>query len=138
VNSGEPTAYRELGLNNLYLGRVQEAVRWFRKADSIAPRDRHRWTWLQGLGRAQMLLGQDGEAVEVLRLAVHSNPHFSRDRAFLAAAEALVGNIDSAKLHLTEYYELDPGMTVQRFARDRSSVPPEAISRLSARPGAPF
>jgi Flp pilus assembly protein TadD len=88
VNSGEPTAYRELGLNNLYLGRVQEAVRWFRKADSIAPRDRHRWTWLQGLGRAQMLLGQDGEAVEVLRLAVHSNPHFSRDRAFLAAAEA--------------------------------------------------
>jgi TolB-like protein/Flp pilus assembly protein TadD len=128
VNPGEPTAYRELGLNNLYLGRVQEAVRWFRKADSIAPRDRHRWTWLQGLGRALLLLGQDGEAVEILRLAVHSNPSLSRDRAFLAAAEALVGDIDSAKQHLAEYYELDPGMTVQRFATERSSVPPEAVS----------
>jgi len=133
VNPGEPTAYRELGLNNLYLGRVQEAVNWFRRADSIAPRDRHRWTWLQGLGRAFMHLGHDGEAVDVLRLAVHSNPRLSRDRAFLAAAEALAGDIDSAKLHLAEYYELDPGMTVQRFATERSSVPPEAVSPVYLR-----
>jgi adenylate cyclase len=133
VNPGDPAAYRELGLNNLYLGQVQEAVCWFRKADSIAPRDRHRWTWLQGLGRALMLMGQDGEAVEILRLAVHSNPSLSRDRAFLAAAEALVGDIGSAKRHLAEYYELDPGMTVQRFATERSSVPPEAVSPIYLR-----
>jgi Flp pilus assembly protein TadD len=128
LNPGEPTAYRELGLNNLYLGRDQEAVDWFRRADSVAPRDRGRWTWLQGLGRALMHLGQDTEAVEALRLAVHSNPHLSRDRAFLAAAEALAGNLDRAKLHLAQYAEVDPGMTVRRFATERSSVPPEAVS----------
>ncbi|MBV8457566.1 MAG: hypothetical protein JO122_13235 [Acetobacteraceae bacterium] len=128
LNPGEPTAYRELGLNNLYLGQHQEAVNWFRRADCVAPRDRARWTWLQGLGRALMHLSRDAEAVEALRLAVHSNPHLSRDRAFLAAAEALAGNIDSAKLHLAKYYELDPGMTVQRFAEERSSVPLEAVS----------
>jgi hypothetical protein len=62
-----------------------------------------------------------------------SNPSLSRDRAFLAAAEALVGDIDSAKQHLAEYYELDPGMTVQRFATERSSVPPEAVSPIYLR-----
>lgn len=57
LNPGEPTAYRELGLNNLYLGRPQEAVDWFRRADRVAPQDRERWTWLQGLGRALMQVG---------------------------------------------------------------------------------
>jgi tetratricopeptide (TPR) repeat protein len=128
LNPGEPNAYRELGLNNLYLGRDQEAVDWFRRADSVAPRDRGRWTWLQGLGRALMHLGQDTEAVEALRLAAHSNPHWSRTRAFLAAAEALAGNIDSAKLDLAKYDELDPGMTVRRFREERNSVPLEAVS----------
>ncbi len=128
LNPGEPTAYRELGLNNLYLGRPRDAVDWFRRADTIAPRDRARWTWLQGLGRALMHLGRDSEAAEALRLAVHSNPHLSRDRAFLAAAEALLGNIDDARRHLAKYDEVDPGMTIQRFAEDRSSVPVEAVS----------
>lgn len=128
LNPGDPTAYRELGLNNLYLGQNQEAVGWFRRADSVAPHDRHRWTWLQGLGRALIHLGEYVEAVEALRLAVHSNPHLSRDRAFLAAAEALVGNIDRARLHLAKYNDVDPGMTVRRFAEKRSSVPLEAVS----------
>jgi TolB-like protein/Flp pilus assembly protein TadD len=128
LNPGEPTAYRELGLNNLYLGRPQDAVDWFRRADTIAPRDRVRWTWLQGLGRALMHLGRDTEAVEALRLAVHSNPHLPRDRAFLAAAEALAGNIDGARLHLAKCDKFDPGMTVQRFANERSSVPLAAVS----------
>ncbi len=128
LNPGEPTAYRELGLNNLYLGRTQEAVDWFRRADTIAPCDRGRWTWLQGLGRALMHVGRDTEAVEALRLAVHSNPYLSRDRAFLAAAEALIGNINDAKLHLAKYDADDPGMTVRRFAEERNSVPLEALS----------
>jgi len=128
LNPGDPIAYRELGLNNLYLGQDQEAVDWFRHADSIAPRDRVRWTWLQGLGRALIHLGRDAEAAEALRLAVHSNPHLSRHRAFLAAAEALVGNIDRAKLHLVKYNELDPGMSIRRFALERNSVPLEAVS----------
>jgi len=128
LNPGAPSAYCELGLNNLYLGQDQEAVDWFRRADSVAPRDRLRWTWLQGLGRALMHLSRDTEAVEALQLAVHSNPHFSRGRAFLAAAEALAGNIDGAKQRLAEYAAIDPGMTVRRFAKGRTSVPLEAVS----------
>jgi adenylate cyclase len=128
LNPGAPSAYCELGLNNLYLGQDQEAVDWFRRADSVAPRDRLRWTWLQGLGRALIHLGRNTEAIEALQLAVHSNPHLSRGRAFLAAAEALAGNIDGAKQRLAEYAAIDPGMTVRRFAKGRTSVPLEAVS----------
>ena len=66
--------------------------------------------------------------IEALQLAVHSNPHLSRGRAFLAAAEALAGNIDGAKQRLAEYAAIDPGMTVRRFAKGRTSVPLEAVS----------
>jgi adenylate cyclase len=65
-NPAEPTAYKEMGLNKLYLGATREAVAWFRRADTIAPRDPTRWTWLQGLGRALMQLGDDAGAVLVL------------------------------------------------------------------------
>jgi hypothetical protein len=75
-----------------------------------------------------MLLGRDAEAVEALRGAVHNNPHFVRGRAYLAAAEALAGNIESAKLHLTKFDELDPRMTIRRFAVERTSVPLDAVS----------
>jgi hypothetical protein len=48
--------------------------------------------------------------------------------AMLAAAEALTGNSESARLHLAEYAAFEPDMTVRRLAEQRSSVPPEAVS----------
>ncbi len=132
-NPGEPTAYRELGLNSLYLGATAEAEEWFRRADDVAPRDPMRWTWLQGLGRALMQLGRDAEAAAVLRLVIDSNPGWSRGRALLAAAEALSGNITAAHSHLAEYMDSDPGITVQGFVDDRSSVPAAAVSPVYRR-----
>jgi TolB-like protein/Flp pilus assembly protein TadD len=128
LNPGEPTAYRELGLNKLYLGETREAADWFRRADSIAPRDLERWTWLQGLGRALMQIGENANAVEVLRLALDNNPNHRRGWALLAAAEALAGDMAAAKLHIRKFAELDPGMTVRKFAEQRSSVPLNTVS----------
>jgi hypothetical protein len=132
-NPVEPTAYKEIGLNKLYLGETQAAVEWFRRADAIAPRDPDRWTWLQGLGRALMQLGHDNEAVTVLSQAMDSNPGYVRGRAWLAAAEALSGDVERAERHLTEYAAAEPEMTVRRFAEERSSVPLEATSAVYRR-----
>jgi tetratricopeptide (TPR) repeat protein len=119
-----------MGLNNLYLGATREAADWFRRADGIAPRDRSRWTWLQGLGRALLQLGQDGEAAEALRRAVDNNPNYARGRPYLVAAEILVDNVGAAKLHLSKLAELDPGLTIKRFVEERSSVPLTAVSPI--------
>ena len=69
-NPAEPTAYKEMGLNKLYLGLTREVAEWFRRADAIAPRDPDRWTWLQGLGRALMQLGDDAAAIGALSQAM--------------------------------------------------------------------
>jgi Flp pilus assembly protein TadD len=79
-NPGEPTCYKEMGLNKLYFGLTTEAVEWFRRADVIAPGDPDRWTWMQGLGRAMMQLGRDTEAVDALTQAMDSNPVTSAAR----------------------------------------------------------
>ncbi len=122
-NPGEPTSYKEIGLNKLYLGATEEAAAWFRRADEIAPRDPERWTWLQGLGRALLQMGHDAEAVDTLSRAMDSNPSYFRGKAWLAAAEALAGDVDRAKQRLAEYAAVEPEMTVRRFAEERSSVP---------------
>jgi TolB-like protein len=130
---GEPTAYREVGLNRLYLGATAEAAEWLRHADRIAPSDPVRWTWLQGLGRALMQLGQDDGAVQVLRVAMGCGPDWPRGSALLAAAEALAGNLERAKPHLATFAKRDPGMTIARFAEERSSVPIAAVSPVYLR-----
>jgi adenylate cyclase len=127
-NPAEPTAYTEIGLNKLYLGATREAADWFRRADAIAPRDPERWTWLQGLGRALMQLGNDIAAVDALYRALDNNPGYPRGKALLAAAEALTGDMQSATLHLAEYAALEPGMTVSRFAEQPWYVRPGAVS----------
>jgi tetratricopeptide (TPR) repeat protein len=132
-NPGEPFSYKEIGLNKLYLGETQEAAMWFRRADAIAPRDPDRWMWLQGLGRALMQLGQDVEAMDVLSQAMDSNPSYLRGKAWLAAAEALAGDVERARLHLAEYTAIEPEMTVRRFAAERSSVPLDAVSPIYRR-----
>jgi TolB-like protein/Flp pilus assembly protein TadD len=126
-NPGEPTAYRELGLNKLYLGETEAAAEWFRRADRIAPRDPHRWTWLQGLGRAMMQLGHDAEAVNALRQTMASNPGFARGRALLAAAEALGGDMENARHSMAEAMAAEPAMTIRQFAELRSPVPLHAV-----------
>jgi tetratricopeptide (TPR) repeat protein len=132
-NPVEPSVHKEIGLNKLYLGETQEAVEWFRRADAIAPRDPDRWTWLQGLGRALMQLGHDSEAVIALSQAMDSNPGYVRGRAWLAAAEALSGDVERAERHLAEYAALEPEITVRRFAKERSSVPLDATSAVYRR-----
>jgi adenylate cyclase len=129
-NPAEPTAYKEMGLNKLYLGETREAAEWFRRADAIAPRDPERWTWLQGLGRALMQLGDDPGAVGALSQAMDSNPAYLRGKAMLAAAEALAGDAEAARRHMAQYVALEPDMTVQRLAEQRSSVPPGAVSQV--------
>jgi TolB-like protein/Flp pilus assembly protein TadD len=132
-NPADPTAYKELGLNKLYLGETREAVARLRRADAIAPRDPARWTWLQGLGRALMQLGDDAGAVDALSQAIDSNPAFFRGKAMLAAAEALSHNMDAARRHLAEYALIEPNMTIARFDEQRSSVPPDAVSDIYRR-----
>jgi TolB-like protein len=114
-NPGEPWAYKEIGLSNLYLGKPEEALAWFAKADRIGPRDPGRWTWLDGRGHALILLGRDEDAVRALMSALDANPRYLSARAFLAAAYALLGRADDARAALAAYEQARPGTRISTF-----------------------
>jgi adenylate cyclase len=126
-NPGEPWAYKEVGLSELYLGRFQEALTWFERADQIGPRDPSRWTWLEPIGRVQFFLDHDEEAVRFLRLTIEANPKDVRAYALLAGVHALAGRHDEATTALAECLRRRPDMTIARFFSDWS-VPLESTS----------
>jgi adenylate cyclase len=121
-NPGEPWTYKELGLSTLYLGKPEQALEWFAKADRIGPRDPGRWTWLDGRGHALVLLGRDEEAIRALVNALDANPKNNSPHAFLAAAYALLGRSEEARAALAAYLERRPGSRVSTF-RTQSPVP---------------
>jgi class 3 adenylate cyclase/TolB-like protein len=116
-NPGEPWAYKEIGLSTLYLGRPEQALEWFAKAERIGPRDPGRWTWLDGRGHALILLGRDEEAIRSLISGLDANPRNASSRAFLAAAYALLGRSDEARAALDAYDQERPGTRISSFRR---------------------
>jgi adenylate cyclase len=116
-NPGEPWAYKEVGLSNMYIGRIEEALEWFAKAERIGPRDPGRWTWLDGRGHALILLGRDEEAVRYLRGALEANSKSVGSHAFLAAAFALMGRQEEAQAALAQYNQVRPATRVSTFRR---------------------
>ena len=126
---GDPMTYHEIASSCLYLGRMEEAVEWFQRADALAPGDPLRWTWLQGLGRALVQVGRNADAVGALRLAVASNPNFAPGHALLAAALALAGENAPAQTAMSAFRRLEPAMPFEAIARC-SAVPFEATHSL--------
>jgi len=121
-NPGEPWAYKEVGLSTMYLGRTADALDWFDKAERFGPRDPGRWTWLAAKGQALLLLGRDRDAIGALRSAIDANPAAVGEYAVLAAAYALSGRDEEARMALARYEGLHPGATVANF-RSLSPVP---------------
>jgi adenylate cyclase len=126
-NPGEPWAYKEVGLSTMYLGRTEEALDWFAKADRIGPRDPSRWTWLDGRGQALILLGRDQEAIRSLNSALEANPKTVGTNALLAAAYALIGRSEEARAALARYDQARPGTRISTFR----TVAPVPLVRTS-------
>ena len=127
-NPGEPWAYKEIGLLTLYLGKPEQALDWFAKAERIGPRDPGRWTWLDGRGHALILLGRDEDAVRALIHSLDANPRNAFPHAFLAAAYAFLDRPDEARAALAAYEQMRPGTRVSTF-RSLAPVPLALTSR---------
>jgi TolB-like protein/Flp pilus assembly protein TadD len=121
-NPGEPWAYKEVGLSALYLGRTEEALEWFAKAEQFGPYDPGRWSWLDAQGQALLLLGRDDDAIRSLTDAIEANPNYVSTYAVLAAAYALRGRDDEARAALAQYRRTNSDVTVSTF-RSLSPVP---------------
>jgi len=131
----DPPASREIGLNHLYLGGPDEALVWFRRADEAGPSDPARWSWMQGMGRALLHLGQHAEAVDALRVVVEGNPDWAFGHGLLAAALLLQGDEGAAEARYSEFVRRLPEAAAripERLVRVQLDSVSEAYHRQDA------
>ncbi|MGI9484111.1 MAG: adenylate/guanylate cyclase domain-containing protein [Hyphomicrobiales bacterium] len=93
-----------------WLGRPEEGVEWIQKAMRLNPHHPKRF-W-NHLGRAYFAAHRNNEAVDAFkRLSSPDQFH----NAFLAAANALMGDETAAKAYATEVLKIDPDFTISSY-----------------------
>jgi DNA-binding winged helix-turn-helix (wHTH) protein/Flp pilus assembly protein TadD len=110
-----PFLHKEIGYNEMMLGRLDDALAEFLEADRIAPDSRLRWSWNQGIGLIYLMRGQDQQAIDRLSRAALEAPDAGHPSAYLASAYALVGREQEAHAALDHYMKLWPKTSLNNF-----------------------
>jgi DNA-binding winged helix-turn-helix (wHTH) protein/tetratricopeptide (TPR) repeat protein len=127
------SALYQLGLTQVQLGRFEDALATFRRADRFDTPAVSRWTWLLGTGWTYLLMGRTEEALPWLERSIAITPASGRSHMLLAAAYQRLGRPDEAKAALAKAMELRPGSTALNLpppTRNTSPIFLEATQRL--------
>ncbi|MCJ8052549.1 CadC family transcriptional regulator [Shinella curvata] len=116
INPWDGTALFQLGLTQLQLGRFDDALASFLKADSFGTPEVSRWTWLLGAGFASLILERNEEAAQWLLRSLEVTPASGRTYMLLAVAYQRLGRQDEAKEALRKGMALRPGSTTLNIA----------------------
>ncbi|MDA8018259.1 MAG: tetratricopeptide repeat protein [Thermoanaerobaculia bacterium] len=99
------TALEKRGRQALLAGQVAEAIRWFRKAEQIAPERREvRFNLATALARA----GRTDEAIEYLHQVIANFPNFDSAYRLLGTTRLGSGDMENAEIWLRKAIELEP------------------------------
>jgi tetratricopeptide (TPR) repeat protein len=105
-------AYAEINL-----GRFEQAKADIFQAMRLSPRDPAINLWRTNLADAEMGLGHFDVAIDLIRQAIDAGYRVSYTYKELAAAYALAGKADDAKIALAEALRLSPNLTIKWVAR---------------------
>jgi TolB-like protein/Tfp pilus assembly protein PilF len=120
-------AHASIGLGKYSLGRAAETEAHIHEALRLSPRDITAYVWLMWVGFAKLQLGADAEAVTWLRRSVEANRN-SPAHFYLAAALALVGELDEARAAAQAALALYPNATIRRLRGNPSSDNPTYLA----------
>lgn len=121
------SALYQLGLTQLHLGRFEDALASFRKADSFDTPAVSRWTWLLGAGWANALLGRNEEAVRWIEKSIAITPASGRSYFLLAVAYQRMGKVEEARIAMAKGLELRPGSTALNVGSPTRNASPAFI-----------
>ena len=88
------TAHAFIGYAKYALGHAEETEAHVQEALRISPRDIYAYQWMTFAAFAKMLLHSDADAVAWLRRGIEANRNFPLAHLFLAAALALLGELE--------------------------------------------
>jgi DNA-binding winged helix-turn-helix (wHTH) protein/tetratricopeptide (TPR) repeat protein len=127
------SALYQLGLTQLHLGRFEDALASFRQAYRFDTPSVSRWTWLLGIGWANLLLGNDAEAAQWIERSIAITPASGRSHLLLAVAYQRLGRFEDARAAMARALELRPGsnsVNVSSPTRNASPVFLEVVETL--------
>lgn len=114
-------SYAQLGRILLRLGRAEEALEHIHYAIRLSPRDPHLAYWLAFVGAAELELERFDAAVTYFEQAGSLHPTHPRIALARAAAQALAGHMDTARMILQrlqrEQAHLDHATLAARFGK---------------------
>jgi tetratricopeptide (TPR) repeat protein len=121
-------ALYHLGLAQLHLGRLEDALATFDQAYRFDTPAVSRWTWTLGAGWACTLMGRSEDALPWLQRSLATTFASGRTHMLLAAAYQQLGRTDEAKAALAKGQELRPGSTARNVPRPRENSSPVFVA----------
>jgi TolB-like protein/class 3 adenylate cyclase/Flp pilus assembly protein TadD len=125
LNRNLADAHGSIGAAKLFVGRATETEAHVQEALRLSPRDEGVHRWMSYVGLAKLHLEAYAEAVEWLRRCLKANPNYPLAHFELAAALALLGRLDEARVAAKAGLALDPTFTVRRLRAMPHSYNPE-------------
>jgi TolB-like protein len=113
-----------IGIAKFYLGRGGETEAHIEHALRLSPRDTLVYIWTMFVGLAKLWQGADAEAIVWLRRSLEANRNHPGAHFNLAAALALVGELDEARATVQAALALNPSFTIRRLRTNTPSNHP--------------
>lgn len=117
-----------VGLGQLNLGRLAEALATFEQADRYDTPSVSRWTWLLGAGWANLLLDRNAEAVPWLERSIAITPASGRSHMLLATAYERLGRHAEAIAAMATAMQLRPNSTIPNVRPPTQNSSPVFVS----------
>lgn len=99
----------QIGMAQFRLGRFEDALATFERADTIDTPQVSRWTWPLGAGAALVFMGRYEEALPWLQQSIAVTPGTGRTHLLIAAALEALGRHDEARDYVAQAMKLRPG-----------------------------
>jgi tetratricopeptide (TPR) repeat protein len=117
-------AHASIGIAKFFLGRGGETEAHMEQALCLSPRDTLVYIWSLFVGLAKLWQGADAEAIVWLRRSLEANRNHSGAHFSLAAALALVGELDEARATAQAALALNPSFSIRRHRTNSPSNHP--------------
>jgi adenylate cyclase len=127
LNRNHAPAYFFTGVNLIRLGKPREAIEWIERAFKLSPRDPLRSVWYAIIGRAQVLLNEDRQAIQTAQKGVVANSNHPHNYAVLASAYAHLGEKKKATGALEDLRRVLPNITAGGYLSRLAGNDPVAI-----------
>ena len=121
-------AHGWIGLAKYQIGRAKETEAHINEALRLSPRDIKLASWAHFVGLSKLQLGAYEEAIAWSRRSIEANRLFPLSHFAFAAALALLGEPDQARLAAESGRSLDPNFTIRRLRNNLSSNDPTYLS----------